>query len=90
MESSGKRAETSMKTEGSHIKVSFHHYATIIKVKSLTFSNQKVSVSPGNEYNVEGLQESGLGRLTRGSTLYSSSGSDNSALLSILSPFVHL
>lgn len=32
MESSGKRAETSMKTEDSHIKVSFHDYATIIEV----------------------------------------------------------
>lgn len=52
MESPDKRAETSMKTEDNHIKVSFHLHPT--GEMSLTFSNQKIYVSLGNQYNVVG------------------------------------
>lgn len=45
MESPGKRAETSMKTEDN-----LHPTGEM----SLTFSNQKVYVSLGNQYNVVG------------------------------------
>lgn len=84
MESSGKTAETSIKTEENHIEVSFHCHPTTKISLYCVLESYRNSTAPRNEYSVVGCKGQSVGRLTPGSTLYSCCGSDDSALIPLL------